>query len=220
MKNLTPRAAPTLILASTSPYRAESLRRLGLDFGQLDPEVDETPRPTEPPNERALRLSKAKAQSKATGKAQSAVNYDISPATVVIGSDQTGECAGQLLRKPGSDSAAIEMLTQLQGETALFHSGIAVYQKQSNTLLSSTVTTEVKFRKFTRAQLQRYVSIDKTSQCAGAFKVEQLGIALFEYVRSDDPSALVGLPLIALVSHLIQLGLDPIPLQTPLSSAQ
>lgn len=202
-----------LILASSSPYRAATLTQLQWPFTQQAPNVDESPQPDEESADLARRLAIMKAQ---------AIAPSDFPA-VVIGSDQTGVCGTTPLTKPGSLARAVDMLLQLQGSTAVFHSAVAtVYWDHSGApqpVVVTVIDTLVQFRRFTRAQLQRYVDIDETTQCAGAFKVEQLGIVLFEKVASEDPSALIGLPAIALSHMLMQYGIDPIPVQNPVADS-
>ena len=195
----------SLVLASSSAYRASTLRNMGYSFIQASPNIDETSAPGESPADLARRLAVSKAQ---------AIKPELFPA-LVIGSDQTGQCDDTLLVKPGSEQNAVDMLCSMQGKQAMFFSAVAtVFWKDSDRPSQPKhrlITTEVKFHSMSSAQLARYVGLDQSLDCAGGFKVEQLGIALFEYVRSDDPSALVGLPAIALTQMMRESLIDPIP---------
>ena len=192
-----------LILGSSSPYRAQALRSLGLVFTQIPPNVDETPRSNETPEALAARL----AETKAVGIAQQHAG------AIVIGSDQVGFCSGRLLSKPGSKANAIAALRQNAGHTATFYTGlVCARQDLAGTLHTrlDVCKTELKFRLLTDEQVTRYVEYDDPVDVAGAFKAESLGIALFDYIRADDPSALIGLPLIALTRQLQSFGVDPL----------
>jgi septum formation protein len=192
-----------LILGSSSPYRAQALRSLGLVFTQVSPNVDETPRSNESPEALAARL----AQTKAIGIAQQHAG------AIVIGSDQVGFCSGRLLSKPGSKANAIAVLRQNAGQIATFYTGlVCARQDLAGTLHTrlDVCKTELKFRLLTDEQVTRYVEYDDPVDVAGAFKAESLGIALFDYIRADDPSALIGLPLIALTRQLQSFGVDPL----------
>ena len=192
-----------LILGSSSPYRAQALRSLGLVFTQISPNVDETPRSNESPEALAARL----AETKAVGIAQQHAG------AIVIGSDQVGFCSGRLLSKPGSKANAIAALRQNAGHTATFYTGlVCARQDLAGTLHTrlDVCKTELKFRLLTDEQVTRYVEYDDPVDVAGAFKAESLGIALFDYIRADDPSALIGLPLIALTRQLQAFGVDPL----------
>ena len=192
-----------LILGSSSPYRAQALRSLGLVFTQVSPNVDETPRSNESPEALAARL----AETKAVGIAQQHAG------AIVIGSDQVGFCSGRLLSKPGSKANAIAVLRQNAGQIATFYTGlVCARQDLAGTLHTrlDVCKTELKFRLLTDEQVTRYVEYDDPVDVAGAFKAESLGIALFDYIRADDPSALIGLPLIALTRQLQSFGVDPL----------
>ena len=192
-----------LILGSSSPYRAQALRSLGLVFTQISPNVDETPRSNESPETLAARL----AETKTAGTAQQHAG------AIVIGSDQVGFCSGRLLNKPGSKANAIAALRQNAGHTATFYTGlVCARQDLAGTLHTrlDVCKTELKFRLLTDEQVTRYVEYDDPVDVAGAFKAESLGIALFDYIRADDPSALIGLPLIALTRQLQSFGVDPL----------
>jgi septum formation protein len=192
-----------LILGSSSRYRAAALRTLGLEFQQISPDVDESPRKGEPPGDLALRL----AQDKARYLAQ---RY---PGAVVIGSDQVGSCERRRLRKPGTQANAIQSLQQCSGKLATFYTALALARSAPNGEIEITggiSVTELKFRTLNAEQIEYYVQQDMPTDAAGAFKAEGLGISLFDYVRAEDPSALIGLPLIALTTYLKDFGIDPL----------
>ena len=186
-----------LVLASSSVYRRALLERLGLPFAVVDPAIDETPEPGEYPGALAARLAARKARAAGAGS------------RVVIGSDQTASLDGQLLGKPGTRAAALAQLEACQGRTVVFHTAVAVHDGSSKRTLEHLDVTRVEFARRTRPELERYIELEPALNCAGGFKVEGLGIALFEQVESKDPTALVGLPLIWLARTLRQLGLDP-----------
>lgn len=180
-----------LVLASGSRYRAGQLSQLGLTFEIARPDIDESPLTGESPAATALRLSEAKARAIAS-------RY---PFAWVIGSDQTADCAGEALGKPGSVSRACAQLERMSGKTVTFHSGLCLLGPDGQARLAST-PTEVKFRKLGQTEIEAYIRKEQPLDCAGSFKVEGLGISLFESIRSDDPSALIGLPLISLCNML------------------
>ena len=187
-----------LVLASSSKYRKELLTRFGLPFTTASPDIDETPLPSESPAETALRLACLKA--KAIGKQF--------PDAVVIGSDQVAECEGIPIGKPGTFDRAMAQLKQMRGKQVLFHTALCVLDGQhGNTLQKTVVTTTVVFRDLPDEELAAYLMIEKPFDCAGSAKNESLGIALLEKIESDDPTALTGLPLIALTSMLRKCGL-------------
>ncbi|WNO10920.1 nucleoside triphosphate pyrophosphatase [Teredinibacter sp. KSP-S5-2] len=189
-----------LILASSSPYRAAQLNQLQLRFQCLSPDIDEQPTPGETAETIAHRLSIEKAKAVAKH----------APEAVVIGSDQTAELDNAILGKPGSPQKAIRQLQACSGKTVTFYTGIALYQEATDTLYSKVVSTHVKFRTLTSQQINNYIREEQPLDCAGSFKCEGLGIALFEEISSSDPSALIGLPLIALTSALNSFGIDPL----------
>jgi septum formation protein len=190
-----------LILASTSRYRAQLLQQLQVEFTIANPQVDETALPGESADTLALRLAHAKAAAVA----------DAHPEAVVIGADQVGACDGRLLTKPMSPHAAERELLALSGRAAHFYSAVAVHHADEAN--GAVVRTDLTFRQLTEQAVAYYVSVDNPIDCSGAFKIESLGISLFRSVNSNDPSALVGLPLIALVSMLTTCGIHP--LQAP-----
>lgn len=175
-----------LILASTSPYRAELLARLRLPFTQIAPGSDETPGPKEPAHRLAARLAFAKAHDVAAQH----------PDAWVIGSDQVASCEGEKLGKPGSREQAIAQLLHMRGRYTAFITGVALLQRESGAVYRAIDTTVVKLRKLSRADIERYVDAEPAFDCAGSAKIEGLGIALCAEVQSRDPTALIGLPLI------------------------
>jgi septum formation protein len=190
-------ARKRLILASTSPYRRELLNRLGLPFDTAAPGIDETPRPGESPAELAGRLARSKAL---------AVTDD----AVVIGSDQVAALDGKPLGKPGSHARALEQLESFQGREVLFHTAVCVQEHHGRTLQEHVDVTRVRFRRLPGPALDRYLRLEPAYDCAGGFKSEGLGVALFEAIESSDPTALIGLPLIWLAAALREAGLDPL----------
>ena len=191
-------ARPLIVLASTSRYRRELLERLRWPFEVQAPQVDETALPSEPPRETALRLARDKA-------ANVAAHFS---GAIVIGSDQTVDLNGVALSKPLSHEAALAQLQSLQGRTAVFYTALAVNGPALNSVQIDCVLTTVTFRNLPTAQLEAYLRADQPYDCAGAAKIESLGIALIQSVKSDDPTALIGLPLIRLTSMLAAAGID------------
>jgi septum formation protein len=189
-----------LILASTSKYRRELLGRLGLPFACASPEVDETAEPGEPPADLALRLSILKAKAVSREHAQA----------LIIGSDQVASCRGQRLGKPGTRANALAQLEFLSGQTAQFDTAVTVFDAASRVLRSRVVPCRVLFRPMTRAQIETYVDREQPFDCAASAKSEGLGIALLRAIETDDPTSLIGLPLIALTELLAEAGLPVI----------
>jgi len=189
-----------LVLASTSRYRRELLSRLALPFATVAPDVDETPLPNESPDGTAVRLARAKAL----------VVAKTHPAAIVIGSDQVAEFEGLRLDKPGTRARAISQLEAVSGRTVEFRTAVCVAADGGERLFEALVPTRVTFRAFDRARAERYVDIEQPLDCAGSAKAEGLGIALIAAIAGDDPTALIGLPLIATVSLLQQAGIDPL----------
>jgi septum formation protein len=185
-----------LILASTSPYRRELLARLRLAFQCVAPGVDEAVLPAESPADRAVRLALAKAAAVAARH----------PGATVIGSDQVGVCKGELLDKPGDAVRARSQLQWLSAAAATFHTAVAVVQGERGNILQFVDTTTVYFRALSDAEIDRYIVIEKPFDCAGGIRCEALGITLFSRMVSEDPTGLIGLPLIALARALRQLG--------------
>jgi septum formation protein len=187
-----------LILASTSRYRRELLSRLGLPFEAVAPDAPELAIPGEAPAAMAARLALAKARS-IDGRG-----------AIVIGSDQVASLDGALLRKPGGHAAAVQQLTACQGRTVVFDTAVAVIDTRSDQTLEHVDRTEVRFATLETAALDRYVQREQPLDCAGSFKSEGLGVALFERIDTSDPTALIGLPLIWLARALRELGADPL----------
>lgn len=190
-----PHDHPPLVLASTSVYRRELLQRLRLAFSVRRPQTDEAQLPGEVPREMALRLAKAKASAVAR----------VEPGAWVIGSDQVCACEGRVLGKPGSHDAAAAQLRLLRGRESVFHTAIALVAPDGRTQVQE-VPTRVRMRLLTDMQIEAYLRADQPYDCAGSAKSESLGIALVEAICSDDPTAIVGLPLIALCNMLLAAG--------------
>jgi len=189
---------PILVLASTSPYRHQLLKQLGMGFICAAPQIDEQSLPGELPAATALRLAQEKA----------AAIFAIHGKAVVIGSDQVANLHGKALGKPYSAEAAFDQLSACSGQSLVFHTGIAVISPQGADY--RLITTQVRFRKLSEQQIRNYIKKEAALDCAGSFKCEGLGISLFESIESEDPTALIGLPLISLTSLLMQHGLDPL----------
>ncbi|MDQ3447160.1 MAG: Maf family nucleotide pyrophosphatase [Pseudomonadota bacterium] len=189
---------PLIVLASTSRYRRQLLERLRLPFEVHAPQVEEAPLPGETPRATALRLARTKAED---------VAMRFSGA-IVIGSDQTLDLNGQSLGKPLAHDAALAQLQSLQGRTVVFYTALAVAGPVTSRVQLDCVPTTVTFRKLPSVQLEAYLRADQPYDCAGAAKIESLGVALVEAVESDDPTALIGLPLIRLTSMLASAGID------------
>ena len=188
--------APRLILASGSRYRAELLRRLGLPFTTFPPDIDESRQPGEPPWQLAARLANSKAQRA----------IDARPQAVVIGSDQVAALGQHILGKPGNAAGAREQLAASSGKSVVFYTGCSVVYRDN--VYEHTDITTVSFRTLTPASIETYVSREKPYDCAGSFKAEGLGIALFERIESHDPTGIIGLPLIWLSAALRECGAD------------
>lgn len=184
-----------LILASTSSYRRELLTRLRLPFEAMRPEVDETPQPGESPTCLAERLAVSKARAIARRES----------GTFVIGSDQVAELMDQPLGKPGSRDAAIAQLGAMSGREVRFRTAVCL-QRDDDAPRIAIDTTTVRFRELSLAEIERYVDAERPLDCAGSFKSEGLGIALFEAIETSDPTALIGLPLIATARLLREAG--------------
>ena len=185
-----------LILASTSPYRRALLERLGVAFEVMGPDGSEEHVAGEPPVDRALRLSVAKAQSVAARR----------PDAVVIGSDQVAAAGNRVLDKPGDAAQCRAQLAALSGTDARFYTGCAVIGPAAGIRLVHVDTTTVFFRSLSAGEIERYVDREKPFDCAGGFRVESLGITLFESIENSDPTALIGLPLIWLACALRRAG--------------
>lgn len=198
--NLPTASAPSLVLASTSPFRRELLERLQLPFVTAAPEVDETALAGETPAATAERLAQEKAQAVA-GRF---------PNALIIGSDQVAHCGGKRYGKPGTRANAVAQLRAMRGQAVTFDTGLCLLDSASGLAQRCSVPTEVRFRQLSDAEIERYLDRENALNCAGSAKSEGLGIALIESMRGDDPNALVGLPLIALCRMLRQAGI-PLP---------
>jgi septum formation protein len=192
--------SPPIVLASTSRYRRALFERLRMPFQVEAPRVDEAAYPHESPRESALRLAVEKALEVARRL----------PGAIVIGSDQVAELDGVPLGKPLAHAPALEQLERMQGRDVIFHTAIAVAGPEADLLQFDCVPTTVRFRRLPRAGLEAYLRADEPYDCAGAAKIESLGIALVERVVSEDPTALIGLPLIRLTSMLLAAGVPVI----------
>lgn len=188
----------SLILASTSPYRRELLSRLRLPFSAEPPNVDETPQPGETPAALALRLSIEKARAVSARR----------PGAVVIGSDQVATVDGTAIGKPGDFERARQQLRMLSGQEVEFHSALAVTDGIRTE--SADIVTRCRFRALSEGAIEAYLRAERPYDTAGSAKAESLGIALMANMQSDDPTAIIGLPLIALTGMLTAFGLDPL----------
>jgi septum formation protein len=189
---------PALVLASTSPHRRLLLERLGLPFTAGAPGVDETRSFREPVEAMVKRLSRAKAEVVAKEH----------PGALIIGSDQAAERDGEILGKPGDHASAIAQLIASSGRYMKFHTGLCVLDTRDGRVQEYADVTRVAFRRLTDPEIERYLQAEKPYDCAGSFKSEGLGITLFDGIESNDPSALVGLPLIALSRFLRTAGIE------------
>ncbi len=190
----------SLILASTSRYRQTLLQRLGIPFSTRSPEVDESALPGEAPDALALRLAGAKAAAIARQDEEA----------WVLGSDQVASLDGRLLGKPGGFEGAREQLTACSNREVRFYTGVALHQVARSFAAEELQVTTVRFRALSSAEIENYLQIEQPWDCAGSFKCEGLGIALFESIHSDDPTGLEGLPLIATARLLRGAGFDPL----------
>jgi septum formation protein len=192
--------APRLILASTSRYRRELLTRLRLPFDVVAPEVDETPRPEETCAQTALRLALAKAKAVSAGHREA----------VVIGSDQVAEVDGRAIGKPGTHERARAQLQSMSGRRVIFHTAVAVVRADAGYERALLAPVRVTFRELVDAEIEHYLHAEQPYDCAGSAKAEALGIALLDAIESDDPTALVGLPLIRTCLLLREAGIEPL----------
>lgn len=190
---------PRLVLGSTSPYRRELLARLQLPFDTLAPTTDETPLADESPIAQARRLARAKAEDVAQRCTDDAV---------VIGSDQVADLMGLSMGKPGTPERAVAQLRALSGQTAQFHTAVCVVRPATGHVGEAISTVSVRFRSLSDEDIATYLAHEMALDCAGSAKCEGLGIALLERIDSDDPTALVGLPLMATRRLLAAAGLD------------
>lgn len=185
-----------LILASSSPFRKELLSRLGLKFDSVSPRVDETSLPDETPGQLARRLAQLKARSVAA-------EY---PDALIIGSDQVAVIGDRIIGKPGNHKKAMDQLMQASGQTMKFYTAVCVLNSATNHMQLDVIPISVKFRQLDKKTIDNYLSREQPYDCAGSFKSEGLGIVLFESMSGDDPTALIGLPLIRLTRMLEQEG--------------
>lgn len=181
-----------LILASTSPYRRELLTRLQIPFETVAPDADEEPLPGEAPAATAERLAEAKAKAVAP----------LFPNSLIIGSDQVAHLGDLRFGKPGTRAKAIEQLRAMSGHSIVFHTGLCLLNTATGRVHLRGIPTEVRFRELADEEITRYLDREDTLNCAGSARSEGLGIALMEYMRGDDPNALIGLPLISLCEML------------------
>ena len=193
-------SSPRLILASTSRYRRELLGRLHLPFEVQAPDVDETPAPAETPVDLARRLATAKAEAIAAR----------APDAVVIGSDQVADLDGVCIGKPGNHERATAQLKSMRGHAVVFHTGVAVVSRERGYSRTEVVSVIVRFRQLTDGEIEHYLRTEQPYDCAGSAKCETLGIALLDAIESDDPTTLVGLPLIRTCKLLREAGIDPL----------
>ena len=185
-----------IVLASTSPFRRSILEKLGLPFDCHAPEVDETPQPGETPSQLVERLSIAKAQAVAAHLKEG----------LVIGSDQVAVIDNDILGKPGNHENAVAQLERASGKTVTFLTGLALVNVATGSIQAEVVPFKVVFRQLTLKQIDNYLNAEQPYNCAGSFKSEGLGVALFERLEGDDPNTLIGLPLIRLIRMLEKEG--------------
>jgi septum formation protein len=185
-----------LILASTSPFRRQLLERLGIDFSTAAPDIDESAHPGEKPPELVRRLSEAKARAIGTSRQG-----------LIIGSDQVATTGDDILGKPGTHEKAVEQLKYLSGKSVCFYTGLCLLNTETDTADVEVAAYTVHFRQLDDGQIENYLQADEPYNCAGSFKSEGLGIALFERMEGDDPTALIGLPLIKLTTMLRKAGI-------------
>lgn len=189
-------SAPTILLASSSPYRRDLLNRFLDSYEVVDPEVDESNTDNLPPDQLAPQLARRKAEAVAVNARRA----------LVIGADQVAVLDGKVLGKPGNHSRAIEQLLALSGQSVTFLTAVCILDPVGRARYEHTDTTIVRFRKFDRRLAEAYLRHDEPYDCAGSFKLEGAGFVLFERVKTDDPTALIGLPMIWVADRLLQLG--------------
>lgn len=188
----------SLILGSSSPFRAELLTKLGLPFTTASPDIDESPLDNEQPQQLVQRLSEQKAYAIAQQN----------PNALIIGSDQVALLDGKILGKPGNHDNARKQLVAASGKTVKFFTGLALLNSHSGNMQSLVEPFEVSFRQLSAAQIEFYLQQEQPYQCAGSFKSEGFGISLFSKLSGDDPNSLIGLPLIQLIKLLAAKGID------------
>ena len=189
-----------IVLASSSPYRRALLARLGLRFDTVSPEIDESPLAGETPDSLVSRLARQKARAVAP----------LRPRALIIGSDQVAVLDGSILGKPGGYEANLRQLQAASGRSLCFLTAVALLNAASGAMQCEVVESRVHFRRLDERQASAYVRAEMPYDCAGGFRAEGLGIALFRRMEGRDPSALIGLPLIALVAMLMREGVDPL----------
>lgn len=204
VKTTTSTETRPLVLASTSRYRKALLARLGLAFEVVAPGVDETPLSAETPAETALRLAEAKARAVSSRH----------PKALIIGSDQVAEFDGKAIGKPRDHADALAQLKAMRGRTVVFHTALALLDAASGRCQVALVDVESTFRVSNESELEAYLQQEQPYDCAGAVKSEALGISLFTRIASDDPTALIGLPLIRLTDMLLAEGVRPLALRS------
>lgn len=198
MTQATDPSHPSLILASSSPYRRELLSRLGIEFSTFSPSIDESRQSDERAEDLVVRLSREKALAVAQSH----------PDALIIGSDQVATVAGKVVGKPGDHKTAVEQLMSASGQRVTFFTGLTLYNSKSGNTQTSCVPFYVQFRELTQTEVENYLDKEKPYNCAGSFKSEGLGISLFERMEGEDPNALIGLPLICLNNMLRQEGVN------------
>ena len=187
-----------IVLASSSPYRRELLARLQLSFTSESPDIDETGYSDKPAEQQVVLLATEKAR-------KIAAKY---PGSLIIGSDQVAVLGDEILNKPGCHENAVIQLQKASNEKVVFYTGLCVLNTITNTVQTGTIPVTVKFRKIDLEEIERYLVKDQPYNCAGSFKSEGLGISLLEYIKGDDPTALIGLPLVRLAAMLRNEGID------------
>lgn len=198
MQDTSPLNHPPLILASSSPFRREVLSRLGVEFGSVSPDIDESRRDNESPGELVRRLAEEKALAVASTH----------PRSLIIGSDQVATLGNTVLGKPGSHEKAIEQLKMSSGKRVTFLTGLCLLNSETGRRQVCCEAFHVEFRDLTEDEIEGYLNKEQPYNCAGSFKSEGLGVCLFRRMQGDDPASLIGLPLIQLVSMLREEGLD------------
>lgn len=187
----------SLILASSSPFRKELLNKLGMDFDSVSPDIDESRRANETPEQLVLRLAQEKAREVA--KTHSGL---------IIGSDQVATLGDEILTKPNNHENAVKQLKQSSGNSVIFLTSLALLDTDSNTIDTHVEKTKVVFKSLSVQQIENYLQKEKPYHCAGSFKSEALGVSLLERIEGNDPNALIGLPLIQLIKMLENQGVD------------
>lgn len=198
MHAASPTDHPTLILASSSPFRRELLSRLGMEFSSVSPAIDESPLVNEASDALVRRLAESKARAIAESH----------PDALIIGSDQVATIGNRILGKPGSHERAVEQLMQASGQRVSFLTSLCLLNSAKGTIQLACEPYHVEFRELTRQEIEHYLHKEQPYNCAGSFKSEGLGICLFQRMQGDDPSSLIGLPLIRLVDMLRNEGVD------------